>query len=160
MLLRLGIFNLLFLLLPFCAVAEEAHVLRVKDGDSVTVEVRGIRTDVRFIGVDCPEDKQEYGQDAEAFTRAFLSHGPVELEYDLDRFDPYDRLLAYVWKDGKLLNEELIRAGLGLAVYYKPNKKHRDRLEVAEKYARANRLGFWKAGGLKQTPAEYRRERR
>jgi hypothetical protein len=51
-----------------------------------------------------------------AFTRKFVSGGEVRLQFDRTRLDSDGRYLAYVWVDvsggERLLNEELLRAGL------------------------------------------------
>jgi micrococcal nuclease len=90
----------------------------VIDGDTLLLD-DGSR--VRLIGVDTPETHDRtrrpelWGAEADAFTRAIVERGGgrVRLQFDDERLDKYQRYLAYVWIDGKLLNEELIRAGLG-----------------------------------------------
>jgi micrococcal nuclease len=134
-------------LLPVRAWAEEAHVLKIIDGDSLLVEVRGLRTQVRLIGVDAPEHDQEpWGDRAKEFVVAFLQRGgPVNLEYDRDKFGPYNRLLAYVWLDGKMLNEELAARGLAWAKQYGSRPKYWERLKKAMAEAKAAGVGIWSA---------------
>jgi len=148
------------LLFALPAWAEQAHVLKVRDGDSVLIEVHGIRTDARLIGIDAPEWKQEYGKEAKAFAVNFCSRGPVTLEYDMNRYGPFNRLQVYIWKDGKMLNAEIVRAGLALASPYKSNKKHKANLKKAQAEAKAAKTGFWAKGGLNQTPAQFRKKHR
>ena len=145
------------LLLVSIAHGEQAHVLKVRDGDSVLIEVRGIRTDARLIGIDAPEWKQEYGKEAKAFVKEFCSHGSVSLEYDMDRYGPFNRLQVYIWKNGLMLNAEIVRAGLALASPYKSNKKHNATIKKAQGEAMAAKAGFWAQGGLKVTPKTFRK---
>ena len=52
------------------------------------------------------------------FTSEFLSSGTPSLELDRRRLDSGGHFLAYVYVDGKLLNENLIRAGFAQADLY------------------------------------------
>ena len=57
--------------------------------------------------------------------------------------DRYDRLLAYVeLPDGKLLNEEMLAAGLARADSRWPHRNS-DRFKLIEAQARRDRLGLW-----------------
>ena len=81
-------------------------VWRVVDGDTIEVSpaVSGI-ADVRLIGIDTPETyggTEPYGKEASAFTTQRLEGRKVALEFDVERIDPYGRVLAYVWlPDGR-----------------------------------------------------------
>jgi micrococcal nuclease len=78
-------------------------VSRVVDGDTVEVAppVDGL-SEVRLKGVDTPETshptygEQPYGQQAKEFTTSRLEGERVALEFDVEKVDPYGRLLAYV----------------------------------------------------------------
>jgi micrococcal nuclease len=128
--------------------AERLHVVqRVVDGDTLLLS-GGER--VRLIGVDTPETKlpntppEPFGPEASRFTQRFVERQEVRLEYDLERRDQYERVLAYVYRDGELLNEELIRAGLSPAVTSFPYRSDmKRRFEAAEAEARAARRGLW-----------------
>lgn len=136
--------------------AEKAQFLSVIDGDSLVLELGGRNVEVRLIGIDAPEWGQEYGTKAKAFSLKFCYGRTVDVEYDVQRLDRYNRTLVYVSVDGRMLNEELVRAGLALAVEYKPNTKHQTRLKKAQAQAEKNRNGFWLHGGLKMTPRQWR----
>ena len=62
----------LILLLAVPALAEEAHVLKVIDGDSMRIELRGIQVDLRLLGVDAPEWDAKGGPEAKAFVEAWI----------------------------------------------------------------------------------------
>ena len=68
---------------------------------------------MRLIGVDTPETyggTQPYGPEASAITRQHLEGKVVSLELDVQKVDPYGRLLAYVYfPDGEMFNETLVR---------------------------------------------------
>ena len=68
----------------------------------------------------------------------------VYLEMDKEERDRYDRLLAYVWIDDVLFNEELIENGFArVAFVYPPNTRHVDRFYEAEEKAKQNKAGIW-----------------
>ena len=77
---------------------------------------------VRLIGIDTPETVhpskpvEEYGKQASEFTRALLQGKNVELEFDAELYDKYERLLAYVFtEDDTMVQAELLRRGLAYA---------------------------------------------
>jgi len=146
------------LLAATAAPAQEAQFLSVIDGDSLVLEIDGSTREVRLIGIDAPEHGQEYGVQARCEAMRLCYGHSLRVEYDRQRKDKYGRLLAYVYSGDKLLNAEMVRAGLALAVRYEPNVLHYDQLREAEKEARARRRGFWTHGGLKQTPSEWRKQ--
>ena len=146
--------------LAAAAHAEEVQCLRAIDGDSLLVLARGLRVQVRLVGVDAPESRQEFGKEAKAFTKEVCAGGALDLEFDEEMYDRYNRILAYAWRDGAMLNEELVRAGLAVPYPYPPNTKYALRFEAAEKEAMRTGRGFWAQGGLEQSPKEWRRSRR
>jgi micrococcal nuclease len=124
------------------------HVTRVIDGD--TFVLAESRQHVRLIGADTPETVkpnwpvEPWGPAATAFTKKFLSGGEVRLEFDTQRRDKYDRILAYVWVGNRLLNEELIRAGLARAEpQYRYSAAMKGRFRRAQTEARAAHRGMW-----------------
>ncbi|WP_316896423.1 thermonuclease family protein [Pseudodesulfovibrio indicus] len=153
----------IFLLALLCAApASAAETISVRflgalDGDSLRVIYQGSTLDVRLIGVDAPEYKQEYSRKAKEFTVRFCFNKTLRLEYDKERKDRYGRHLAYVNYNGQMLNRELVRAGLAIPIRVKPNTRYYDQLLEAEKDARENRRGFWIKGGLDMTPAQWRK---
>ena len=123
------------------------RVERVVDGDTLLLSA-GER--VRLIGVDTPETKHPHlppeplGREASEFTRRFVEGQPVELRFDRERRDQYDRVLAYVWADDLCLNEELILAGYSRAETRFPySSVMKGRFQRAEQQARQARRGIW-----------------
>lgn len=81
------------------------------------------------------------------FTRVFLGSGTLFLELDRRRIDSAGHFLAYVYVDGILLNQEVIRAGFGqVELYPGDNQTILKNLVKAEKEARNARRGIWAAG--------------
>lgn len=125
-------------------------VTRVVDGDTLEISpaIEGI-TDLRLIGVDTPETKkpncapQPYGAEASAFTTAQLQGQEIGLEFDVEKTDRYDRLLAYVYKADEMFNETLLREGYAQLATFPPNVKYVERFQEAQAEARANGKGLW-----------------
>ncbi|MBI9080260.1 MAG: thermonuclease family protein [Pseudodesulfovibrio sp.] len=117
-----------------------AHVIHVTDGDSLEVELRGLRMRVRLSGVNCPEWNKPGGKEATAFAKAWIAHGQiVELEVAQDCFttkpdcwDKYNRLLAFVWRDGEMLQEELLKSGNAEVKYINKTDKYYERFVAAK----------------------------
>ncbi len=123
------------------------RVERVIDGDTL---VLANQCRVRLIGADTPEtvhpDRpvERWGPEATEFTRRFVAGGEVRLEFDGRRRDKYERFLAHVWVDGRMLDEELIRAGLATATtQYAFSSQTKVRLLAAQARAQAARRGIW-----------------
>ncbi|WP_147819744.1 thermonuclease family protein [Salidesulfovibrio onnuriiensis] len=148
------------LLLPGMARAESARFLNVIDGDSIMVRLGHRPVEVRLIGIDAPEWDQEYGVQAKTFTMRFCYGKELRLEYDREKRDRYGRLLAYVYDDRSMLNEELVKSGLAMPIMVKPNGRYYGRLKQAEKIAREERRGFWLRGGLSMTPGQWRKKQK
>lgn len=140
------------------ALADPARLLAAIDGDSLRVELGGKIEEVRLIGIDAPEGRQRFGDQARSHVLRLCIDRELRLEYDAERRDRYGRLLAYVHAGDVMVNEEMIRAGLALPLPVKPNTAHAKRFRRAEAEARAARRGFWAEGGLDMTPAQWRKK--
>ncbi len=122
-------------------------VERVVDGDTLLL-ANDVR--VRLIGVDTPETVrpehpvEPFGPEAAEFTRAFLSGGQARLTFDRQREDRFGRTLAYVWVGERLLNEELLRAGLArFESQYRYSEAMKRRFRQAELEAQDAGWGIW-----------------
>jgi len=128
---------------------HEAAVISVVDGDTIHVDLGGLDVTIRFIGIDTPETVAPgqpvecFGHEASAYTTERLDGETVRLEFDVERIDPYDRTLAYVWIDGELFNESLVRLGYALVTTYPPNVRYVDRFIQAQRSARREGAGLW-----------------
>lgn len=121
---------------------------RVVDGDTLLL-VGGAR--VRLIGSDTPETvkpdhpAEPFGHEATAFTERFIAegNGDVRLEFDGPSKDQYDRFLATVWVGDRMLNEELLRAGLArFRSEFRFSPPLKDRLRRAEEEAKNAKRGI------------------
>ncbi len=146
-------------------VPASVKVARVVSGQSL--EVLGMEaqanliSQVRLIGLDAPDIRQlPWGEDAKQLVETLIggANQAVNLEFDLEAKDKFNRTLAYVWKDKLLLNEEIVKQGYALFVARSPNHKYNQRLERAQQWARIMGKGIWNADKpMRVTPGEFRR---
>ncbi|MGI0487331.1 thermonuclease family protein [Pantanalinema rosaneae CENA516] len=113
---------------------------------------------VRLVGIDTPEvDQAPWGEMAKQHLEQWVGNRPIVLESDAASRDDQGRRLAYVWSNGKLLNEQLVAEGYALAVPQPPNSKYDQRLAHAQEQARLLGLGIWNPKHpMRLSPAEFR----
>lgn len=127
-------------------------VFDVRDGDTIEVMYGDNFTQaIRLIGVDTPETVHPekpvecYGPEASAYTKNALKGREVGLELDSSQgeYDAYDRILAYVYIDGRNFNLDLIKNGYGYEYTFNEPYKYQKAFREAESYAISNALGLW-----------------
>jgi micrococcal nuclease len=100
----------------------------------------------RFLGIDTPEStlqKEPWGKSASMFTADKLSKaGVIVLETEGARKDTYDRYLAWIWIDGKLLNLELLQNAYTGAKISSQSKYFKIFIEVEAVVSKTGRR-FW-----------------
>jgi endonuclease YncB( thermonuclease family) len=155
----LAVFFFLLGLLAGPATATETGVVdEVVDGDTLRVRTAGSAeaVTVRLIGIDAPErshpslGKEFFSDEAAAHLASLCRGKTVRMERDAEETDKYDRLLRYVFlpsPDGRLLNEEMLRAGMARAYARFPFSR-KEAFLAAEGRARREGTGLWKDGGM------------
>jgi micrococcal nuclease len=136
--------------------AATCVVARIVDGDTL-VCAGGER--VRLLLIDAPELSQApFGAAARRALEALAPPGTwLGVEHDVRPIDRYGRTLAYLWlADGRMVNEELLRAGVALVAVYPPNVRHVERLRAAVAEARAAGAGLWATTAFECGPADHR----
>lgn len=132
------------------------RVIKVVDGDTLTIDKNGTPTTLRLIGLDTPESSTTrtgavecFGREATAYARSLLDGASVTIEQDdsQDTFDRYGRLLVYAYlPDGTLINKRMIEAGFGHEYTYREPYRYQSEFKAAETSARESGLGLWAAG--------------
>ena len=93
----------------------------VYDGDTaVFIDRQGQEFECRFLAVDTPEIGEEGYEQAKDFTRRQLESACriiLEIDPAAEKYDKYERLLAWVWVDGRLLQGLLIQNNLAQIAY-------------------------------------------
>jgi endonuclease YncB( thermonuclease family) len=128
-----------------------ATVISVVDGDTVKVRVNGQEETIRLLLVDTPETVhpnkpvQPFGKEASNYLKSLLPSGKtVSIELDVSERDKYGRLLAYLYVDGKMVNELLLQKGLARVAYvYVPNTRYVDTFRDIQRTAQEQGIGIW-----------------
>ena len=116
-----------------------ARVLRVHEGDRLTIHHQGRKDMVYLRNVDCPELKQPYGKQAKHATAAYIANREVIVR-DLKR-DRQGRMTADILlPDGRQIAHELVKEGLACV---QPGESGDQSLKDMEELARAARKGMW-----------------
>jgi len=161
----LATFFVLISTTPFYAQHKESTTVeRVVDGDTLKIDYKGQKESIRLIGIDTPEsrvnkktkkDAKRSGKDIETiiamgkrateYVEGLVKAGDtVTIEFDVQERDRYKRLLGYVYlSNGKMLNEEIVKAGYASIMTIPPNVKYKDRFLKAFKNARERKIGLW-----------------
>lgn len=121
---------------------------------------RGKTHRIRLLNVDTPETVdprrpvQCLGPEASRFLHDRLPSGTrVRLRFDVDRQDRYDRELAGVFMGKALVNAEIARAGLGVAVLFEPNRRFYPDVLAAQEEAKRSTVGLRSAAVRCTLPA-------
>mgnify|MGYP003152161323 CR=1 FL=1 len=140
---------------------QTTTVTRIVDGDTLKVFYLEGEESIRLIGIDTPEsrvnkktkkDAKRSGQDiiamgkrATEYVESLVKPGDtVAIEFDVQERDRYKRLLGYVYlSNGKMLNEEIVKAGYASVMTIPPNVKYKDRFLIAYQEARERKVGLW-----------------
>lgn len=154
---RLGV--VLFALLAIAAAEPKkgervtGKVVKVADGDTLTLRVEKTDYVIRLSGIDAPEDGQDFAKVArQALVQRVIGKQVRVLIRDKDK---YGRLVGVVYLDGDCVNTKLVAQGLAWHyVEYESSKV----LAHAESEARENELGLW-ADAHPMPPWEWREQR-
>ena len=143
---------------------QKTTVTRIIDGDVIQIIYGGVEKRVRLIGIDAPESRidrkalkdanmsehdieaiVEMGAKAKAYVNGLIKRGNfITIEFDEKEMDRYGRLLCYVYlSNGKMLNEEIVKAGYANVKSIPPNVKYKDRFLNAFEYAKETKGGLW-----------------
>jgi micrococcal nuclease len=127
----------------------------------------------RLIGIDAPDMGQEpWGKQAKQRLEELIStpsQDGVSIEFEGAEPDKFGRRFVYLWKDGQLLNEQLLKGGYVLANMRTPSSasanvsgtKYRERFIRGSQYARIMGVGIWNPSQpMRMSPSEFRKEER
>lgn len=140
-------------------------VLKVIDGDTIQVDVRGNKETVRLLGIDSPETVdprkavQCFGKAASDKMKSFVSGKSVILvdeKVTQGNRDKYNRLLRYVYLPDKVktfVNGEMVKQGYAFSYRQYPTK-FLNKFNTWEAYARDNNLGLWGSCPLYVSPTK------
>jgi endonuclease YncB( thermonuclease family) len=117
------------------SVMTPVEIQRVIDGDTFSYN----DSKFRLMGINTPERGEYYYGEARAFLEGFVGKSGVFLFVSLDK---YDRNLGYLFVDGLMVNNELLKRGMA-STYYYDTDSYTSGLLVSELFAQNNNLGIW-----------------
>ena len=147
--------SVLFVPLQTFATTLTGKVVKVADGDTITILVGTEQHRIRLQGIDAPERKQPFGKASGRSLSALVAGKQVRVEYD--KRDRYGRIIGVVWVRDTRCDAEpcpmTLDAGMyqlttGMAWWYRYYAKEqtpeqRGQYEFAEVEAKAKRVGLW-----------------
>lgn len=153
-----------FLIVPTVHAQDTFKVLKVVDGDTIQVDVRGKKEVVRLLGIDTPESVdprkpvQCFAKEATNKMKSFVNGKSVILVDDSTQGnrDKYNRLLRYVYLPDSVrtfVNGEMVKQGYAFSYKEYPTKMLA-KFNGFEKYAREHNLGLWSSCPISLSPTK------
>lgn len=144
----------LIILLSLCLInnvnaREIVTVSKCVDGDTAWFYLDGKEIKTRFLAIDTPESTNKieaYGKEASNFTCDKLTNAKkIEIEYDenSDKTDKYNRDLVWVFVDNELLQNLIIKEGLGEVAYLYGDYKYTNLLQKSQLEAQEKKMNIW-----------------
>ena len=146
------IISIFFIGINFTYAKETVKFSDCVDGDTIKVLIDEKEYTIRMLAIDTPESVhptkgvEYYGKEASDYTCNLVKNAKkIEIEYDddSDKTDKYDRLLVWVFVDGKLLQKELVSNGYAKIAYLYGDYKYTSELEEAQELASTKNIGIW-----------------
>ena len=131
---------LTLLAFPACASTDfQGVVIRIADGDTITVLHENVPERIRLWGIDSPEKKQDFGTRAKQFTGDLAFQKTVTVR--VKDHDRYGRTVAEIMlPDGGNLNKEILNAGMAWVFR---RYCHDQTYYHLESEAKEQRIGLW-----------------
>ncbi len=143
---------------------QKTTVTRIIDGDILQALYGEREKRIRLIGIDTPESRVnkkakrdsnmreqdikkiiEMGRKAKEYVDGLVKRGDlITIEFDAQERDKHGRLLCYVFlSNGRMLNEEILKAGYAVILTIPPNVKYKEILLKAYEQAKDRKVGLW-----------------
>jgi endonuclease YncB( thermonuclease family) len=134
-------FTVFYLIMPGLAWAWSGMVVDVVTGETITVLRNGKNEEVSLYGIDCPDEGQPFSSQARQFTYKMIFGKVVEV-HRMDT-DESGRTVALISLDKRLLNEELVKAGLAWVYGRYCYELICETWKHYQLRAKLNKRGFW-----------------
>ena len=136
----------------------EAPVVDVVNGETIVVEIDGVRQSIRYLGIQAPTDSDCFAGEATAANAALVQGQTVRIERQATNVDPRGNWVRDVWaptQDGRyqLVSALLVSEGAATANVSEPNTRFSGWLMGGEAAAKAQGLGLWTSCNAATTPA-------
>ncbi len=130
-------------------------VVKVVDGDTISVNINGSVDMLRLIGINTPEtvDPRKlvecFGKEASDKAKQLLSGKKIRIEKDISQGerDKYGRLLSYIFlENGFNFNKYMIEEGYAYEYTHNLPYKYQGEFKLAQKQAEIQKKGLWADG--------------
>lgn len=124
----------------------EAKIKRIVSEQTLEVIIENKSYRLRLSGLEIPSNQPKIAEEGKQFLKDFftpLNSASVIIETDLQVKDKYNRLSGYVWYLDRMVNQELLKQGYGIANLNYTDGKHDRALINAQDYARIMAKGIW-----------------
>lgn len=123
--------------------ALQGQIIRVSDGDSVTLLSESGTLRIRLAGIDAPESRMPYGREAKAHLAAMVLG--KEVQAIVHKKDRYGRTIATLMLNTKDVNLAMLQAGM--AWHYKQYVREQTK-DQASTYSQSEQLAQTAGRGL------------
>ncbi|MBR4619167.1 MAG: thermonuclease family protein [Bacilli bacterium] len=129
------------------------------DGDTAVFKIGKEIKKTRFLAINTPESvdpkkvSEPYGKEASNYTCKKLTKAEkIEIQYDpnSEKEDKYGRVLAWIYVDGKLLQNDLVSKGYAEVKYLYADYLYTDQLKEKEMIAKSKKLRIWSDEAVEQ----------
>lgn len=143
--------TLIILLLTFLNIlALEGKVIKVSDGDTITIlTAQKEPVKIRLHGIDAPEKKQAYGEKSKQFLSSLIANKVVKIK--VKGKDRYKRVIGIVYLNDDDINAKMVKNGYAHAFI----KYSKDYLHL-EGLAKEQKLNIWSNKNI-ITPWDFRK---
>ena len=129
---------------PFPQHKVSGKRIRVVDGDGLEAEINGIgNLNIRLAYVDAPEFDQPWGKESK--DELWRLTDSDSLDFELIKYDKYDRVLAVVWSDNKNINLEMLKRGHAWLIVHLTPESDIEEYKNARATAQKNATGLWQS---------------
>lgn len=139
---KIMVILLTFLCINSVLAKETVTLSKCVDGDTAWFSLNGEKIKARFLAIDTPESTNKiepYGKEASNFTCTLLTNAKkIEIEYD-----KYDRHLVWVFVDDELLQDLIIKEGLGKVTYLYGDYTYTNQLQISQIEAQKEKKNIW-----------------
>ncbi len=138
------------------------------DGDSARFMLGVEEINVKFLGIQSEKSIKDDLDDEinEAFVKDYVCSAltnatEIKLEYEpnIERKDKFDRIQAWVFVDGVLLQNDLVKNGYARVLLAEDNYTYKEVLVNSQTEARNNKLGIWKEDEVPEKEEEQEEEK-
>jgi len=130
---------------PHAAVSPKdlrsGKVKHVRSGSKVVLDEG---EEVVYAGIRAPFDGEPFAEESQRRNVELVGDKKVRLRLDEVGKDKKDRFVAYVFADGKMVNEQLVHEGLAFVQLAAQHRRFEKELLAAQVDARKNRRGLWR----------------